>query len=182
MIQEVINILMLEDSRHDQELIKRQVKKAMPNALFTVASDKDSFLEKIKWTKPQLILSDYHLPDYNGLDALLYAKEHMPDVPFIFLSGNLSDEEAVAGAILSGASAYVLKQNLNTIPEKVLEIYKAHLIQQKEQEDEKAGREKIYVHLQKANALLEAAGSFQNKAEVLHEIQQAMKKYQALID
>ena len=180
MIDSVINILMLEDSRHDQELIKRQVKKAIPNAVFTVAMDKAGFLEKIKWSKPHLILSDYHLPDYNGLDALLYVKEHLPQVPFIFLSGNLSDEEAVARAILHGASAYVLKQNLKNLPEKIIQVYQDHQAKQARIKQQQEKQEKIYLHLQKAKALLNQSNPFPTKEEIVSELQQAMEEHQRI--
>lgn len=116
------NVLILEDNQDDALLIKRQVKKAYPEATFSIAEDRDSFLKKITWMSPSLVLSDYNLPDYNGLEALLYCRENMPQVPFVFVTGVLDDQEKAADAILNGAAGYILKDNMRSMHERLPEI------------------------------------------------------------
>jgi len=118
----VKHILMLEDMENDVELIKRAVKKNIPNAIFSVAMNKQEFLEKIEWQVPQIILSDYNIPGYNGLDAMFYVNKHFPHIPFIFVTGTLQDEEKVAQAVLSGADGYVLKDNLKSLSGVIEEV------------------------------------------------------------
>jgi len=60
---------------------------------------------------PQIILSDFSLPQFNGLEALKIAREIAPDVPFIYVSGTIGEERAIT-ALHSGAVDYVLKGNL----------------------------------------------------------------------
>jgi len=175
MINTVINILILEDSPHDQELIKRQIKKSLPKAVLTISHDEKSFKEKIKWANPSIIISDYQLPAYTGLDALLYVKEHYPNVPFIFLSGTLSDDEAVASAILKGASGYLLKQNLSKLPKTIFDVYKAAEKAANALEDKMNGQQDTYLKLQKAEALLKKSIDFEGKDVILNEISEAMK-------
>jgi len=117
-----LRVLLLEDLSTDQMLVKRQVLKFAPNCLFATANSKKSFEEQLNWASFDLILSDYNLPGYNGLEALLFVKESRPHTPFIFITGTLDDEEKVAQAILSGASGYILKKNLRELPEKLTAI------------------------------------------------------------
>src|SRR5262249_47949331 len=55
-----------------------------------------------------LILSDYSLPGFGGLEALALAREHWPDIPFVVLSGVVGDE-VVVESLKAGATDYVLK-------------------------------------------------------------------------
>lgn len=122
MINEKLKVFILEDLKTDLELLKRQVLKYNDKSTFTVANNRATFFEKIEWMQPDIILSDYELGDFNGLEALLYVKQHMPDVPFIFVSGTLNDEEKVAKTILDGASGFVIKQNLKRLPVVLKEV------------------------------------------------------------
>ena len=110
-----INILILEDSKVDYMMTKRTLLKNAPNALLTQATNREDFEQRISWMEYDLILADYHLPAYNGLEALLYARQHYAEIPFIFLSGTLSDESKVAQAILQGANGYETKENIHQL-------------------------------------------------------------------
>jgi DNA-binding NarL/FixJ family response regulator len=66
-------------------------------------------------SRPDVILSDYHLPGFSGEAALAIAQEKYPDVPFIIWSGVLGDEAAVA-LIKLGATDYVLKDRPARLP------------------------------------------------------------------
>lgn len=150
MIDDVIKVFILEDRSTDAELNKRYVLKFAPNAVFTVAQTKDAFLERIAWQDYDVILADYHLPDYNGLTALLHVREHYPDTPFIFVTGMLNDEQKSAEAILNGANGYVLKENLRTLEDSV-----KHALSQAAERRDKA-RRKADEHYQR-NMLLQKA-------------------------
>lgn len=114
---EIFKVFILEDQQLDLELNKRQVRKYRPEVLFAVARNRTEFEEKLVAFQPDLVLSDYNLPDMNGLEALLYVREHLDGTPFIFITGVLNDEEKVADTILNGASGYLLKENLRKLPE-----------------------------------------------------------------
>lgn len=172
MKNESVRVMILEDQPLDQELVKRTVKKAFSDAIFILAQSRKEFLEKLGWGAPDVILSDYHLPGYNGLEALLYAKEHIPHVPFLFITGVLNDEEKAAEVILRGAAGYVLKENLSALPallENVLEKNKA-LRAQKEAQHKMENKKKIL--LQKLQALLENSGDFDARAEALEIVRE----------
>ena len=62
-----------------------------------------------------LILADYVLPTFDGLSALAIAREHCPEIPFVFVSGTLGEDIAVE-ALKNGATDYVTKQRLDRLP------------------------------------------------------------------
>jgi CheY-like chemotaxis protein len=172
MIEQTIKILLLEDQKIDQELTTRAVRKVAPNAVFILADSQREFMEKVKDNTPDLIISDYQLPDWNGLEAMLYSRQHFPGVPFIFLTGALNDEEKVAEMILKGASGYVLKDRFSELPAKLESV-----VRQAQQHIEKltADREertRLRILLQKANAILKNTQEFPEKKVLLETLQE----------
>src|SRR5436190_7396084 len=65
-------------------------------------------LEQRSW---ELVIADYVMPRFNGLEALALVKKHYLDIPFIIVSGHITDDTAVA-AMKAGAHDYVMKDNL----------------------------------------------------------------------
>jgi two-component system cell cycle sensor histidine kinase/response regulator CckA len=112
-------ILYLEDSPRDAELVRDKLQQvAMPLEL-RVAINRAEYEAALAQTRFDLILSDYALPNYDGMAALALAREKQPDVPFILISGTLGEERAV-DCVVRGATDYVLKQNLNRLVPAVL--------------------------------------------------------------
>ncbi len=103
-------ILYLEDSPRDAELVQDKLQAGMACEL-RIARDRAEYEAALAQTRFDLILSDYCLPDYDGMAALALAREKQPDVPFILISGTLGEEQAV-DCVLRGATDFVLKQHL----------------------------------------------------------------------
>jgi DNA-binding NarL/FixJ family response regulator len=76
--------------------------------------DKKSYLKALKEFSPDVILSDYSLPSFDGLSAMKLAGKICPDVPFIFVSGALGEETAIE-LLKQGATDYVLKNRLSRL-------------------------------------------------------------------
>ncbi len=102
---------MLEDAPADAALIERELKKADIAFISKRVETKEAFLREIKEFGPDLVLSDYSLPSFDGISALFLTKESLPSVPFIIVTGSLSEETAVE-CIKAGAADYVIKENL----------------------------------------------------------------------
>ncbi|HRV93878.1 MAG TPA: response regulator [Anaerolineae bacterium] len=111
------HILLLEDLPEDARLIERMVMKAVPTYRLKVVNNRVDFQQALVSFDPTLILADYYLPQFKGNEALQIAQEQTPEIPFVFITGTLNDEELAAETILSGASGFVLKQNLGRLPE-----------------------------------------------------------------
>jgi two-component system sensor histidine kinase/response regulator len=111
MKKEKLKILILEDNPYDAELNIAQLKKENLSFECRISSDEKSFTRELISFDPDLILSDYNLPKFNGLDALKLCKKEKPLTPFIIVTGSL-DEETAADCIKKGAWDYVLKEHL----------------------------------------------------------------------
>ena len=106
-----LRILIVEDLASDAELMAFELRQA--NLTFTsrrVDNDLD-FIRELEQSPPDLILSDFHLPRFNGPAALALAQERCPEVPFIFVSGAIGEEVAIDN-LKRGATDYVLKDRL----------------------------------------------------------------------
>src|SRR5687768_1161913 len=110
-----LRILMLEDARDDAELIGRSMIKAGLWFESKRVDTKDDFSEALKDFKPDVILSDHSLPQFNSLDALKICKQKGLSVPFILVTGTVSEEFAVT-CLKEGADDYLLKSNLVRLP------------------------------------------------------------------
>jgi len=109
--EQPIRILMLEDTLSDAELEQYELRKTgIPFTLKRVETRED-FLRGLKEFQPDIVLSDYNLPDFSGMAALEIMRQDYPDIPVIMVTGALSDIEAV-GLIHAGAKDYVLKDRL----------------------------------------------------------------------
>jgi len=107
-------ILILEDVATDAELLKYELSDAGIPFIARCVATKPSFLKALDDFCPDLILSDYALPSFNGLAALKIARERCPEVPFIFVSGALGEELAIE-LLKQGATDYVLKSRLSRL-------------------------------------------------------------------
>jgi DNA-binding NtrC family response regulator len=111
----VVRILILEDEALGADLAQRLLVRAGLSFSVVVVDTKASFIEQLAAFRPEVILSDYRLPDFSGREALEIAQEENPDIPFIFWSGVLGDDEAVE-LIKQGATDYVLKDRPARLP------------------------------------------------------------------
>lgn len=114
-----IRILLLEDSALDAELIAAQLRLAKLDFDIQRVWTRETFLAALFERRSDIILSDHQLPGFDGDAALALAREHAPELPFIFVSGTLTEELAVQ-ALTRGARDYVVKQRLQRLPDAIL--------------------------------------------------------------
>lgn len=103
-----MTILHLEDSENDAALVEAVISEEWPQCGITHVSKRAEYLAAIEVGGFDLILSDYAMPDFDGLTALEFARARCPDKPFIFMSGTLGEERAVE-ALKLGATDYIIK-------------------------------------------------------------------------
>jgi sigma-B regulation protein RsbU (phosphoserine phosphatase) len=109
-----IAILLLEDSLFDAQLIEARLRKQGERFVVQHARDGARFAQALLERRPDVILSDYEVPGFDGLAALEAARERWPEVPFLFVSGALGEERAIE-LLKRGATDYVLKDNLDRL-------------------------------------------------------------------
>ncbi len=108
-------VLMVEDNASDAELIVRELKRAGMRCDAHRVETAVEFRRELDEYQPHVILSDFSMPKFDGMEALAIAKRSHPEIPFIFVSGTIGEENAVR-ALQSGAIDYVLKGNLLRLP------------------------------------------------------------------
>ena len=109
-----LNVLLLEDSPHDAELELKMLSTAGYDCRPVQVQTRDDFTAALSQPDLDIILSDYHLPRFDGLAALVIAQWYRPDVPFILVSGVVGEEFAV-DSVKAGATDYVLKTRLDRL-------------------------------------------------------------------
>jgi DNA-binding NtrC family response regulator len=114
-----IKILILEDNASDAELLQRELKKSGLEFQAEVVHSKSTYEQALSKAQPDLILSDYSLPSFDGFAAFRMKQEKYPDVPFIIVSGTIGEENAVE-LIKNGITDYVLKDKLVVLNQKII--------------------------------------------------------------
>jgi two-component system cell cycle sensor histidine kinase/response regulator CckA len=128
MLQAPLRILILEDVPMDAELVEYELERAQVPFLARRVDSREGFLQQLDEFRPDLILSDYTLPRFDGMTALSLAREKFPNIPFLIVTGSVNEETAV-GCMKAGATDYLLKSNLARIGpaiEAALERERAH--------------------------------------------------------
>ncbi|HTF15821.1 MAG TPA: PAS domain-containing protein, partial [Burkholderiales bacterium] len=108
---EQLRILLLDDSANDAELQVLELKRGGSDIIHSIVESEKSFVAALREFAPDVILSDFSMPGFDGMGALALARTICPDTPFIFVSGTIGEESAI-DALRSGATDYVLKSNL----------------------------------------------------------------------
>lgn len=127
---EKLQIVMVEDSVDDVEIIQFELRNAGFDFAAVVVKDRPGFITALQDVKPDIILSDFSMPSFDGLTALEIAKSIDPYTPFVFVSGTIGEERAIE-ALKNGATDYILKDHLISLGPKI----KRALAEAKERRD-----------------------------------------------
>lgn len=152
---DLLRVLILEDNSADAELVERELRQAGINFTSRLVEGKRKYSKALADFQPQVILSDFKLPDFDGLAALEITRRLAPDTPFIFVSGSIGEEQAIETLAL-GAADYILKDNLQRLGpavKRVVETVRLEL--EKKKSDEELRR-----HVDELRLLAEAADRF----------------------
>jgi signal transduction histidine kinase len=147
-VKKDIRILLLEDNLEDAELIKFALDQGGLTFLLRRVDSEDQFLSQMEQLKPDIVLLDYSVPSFDGLQALEIAQQKYPDIPFIFVTGTLG-EEVVIEMLKSGATDYVLKTRLSRLAPAVIRA----LREAKDRLERKKAEERLRKSLEQLRAL-----------------------------
>ena len=106
-----LNILLLEDSRFDAELIAAELKKLGCAFHLELIRSETELRRALDLRPPDLVLSDHGLPSFDGFKALGIVRHERPELPFIFVSGS-NNQQMVVDMYDRGATDYVFKRDL----------------------------------------------------------------------
>ena len=111
----MLKILFVEDVPSDVELAVLELRKEKLMFEYVTVCSRADLLKALKNFSPDIIISDYIMPAFNGLQALKEVLEFNPELPFILLTGSVNEETAVE-CIKSGAQDYVIKEHMTRLP------------------------------------------------------------------
>lgn len=146
-----IHILLLEDSDLDADLLQTRLLRAqVPYTIRRIWTHDDFEAALTSNERFDLILADYVLPNFDGMQALNMAHRYCPDpdTPFIFVSGTLGEEVAIE-SLKRGATDYVTKQRLDRLPSAARRAF--------DEAREKAARQHAEQRLRDINASMAVA-------------------------
>jgi CheY-like chemotaxis protein len=116
--QPKLRALLIEDNALDAALVVRALNKGGFDVSADVVQDEAAFTRTLRTQRPEIVLADYNLPNWKGMEALKVLRGEGLDIPMILVSGALGDVTAVE-CIKQGATDYVLKDSLARLPEVV---------------------------------------------------------------
>lgn len=165
--QRKLRVLLVEDSAVDAELAVRRLQQGGYDCIFERVVDEVQMRAALATGLPDVILSDFSLPQFDGVTALAVAQQLAPDVPFIFLSGTIGEERAIE-ALKSGAIDYVLKSNpKRLVPAVKRALEDATLRRQSRVAEKRVAR--LSRVLQMLSGINSALVRIQNREEVMRE-------------
>jgi diguanylate cyclase (GGDEF)-like protein len=160
-----LNTLIVEDVETDAKLVERELRRADIEFSSKRVETKEEFIKELRGFAPDLILSDYTMPSFDGISALKIAQEKCPDTPFIFVTGSLGEERAIE-TIKSGATDYVLKERLSRLAPVVLRALR--------ETEERIKRKEIEEQLLH-NAFHDALTGLPNRALFIDRLEQSIR-------
>ena len=135
-----LGILFVEDSALDMELSLHELRGLGRKLSVTRVSSADALRDALARSSPDVILSDFSMPGFSGMDALEIVLEIAPEIPFIFVSGTIGEEAAIE-ALQQGAVDYVLKENLRRLQPAVERALRTAATRRQMQDMQRALRE-----------------------------------------
>lgn len=126
-----LRLLIVDDDVNDLDLCIRDLKKSGLVFEANTASTREEFLDKLRKVPVDVVLSDYRMKGWTGMDAFAIVKKACPQVPVILLTGTLGDELAVE-CIRHGVTDYILKEQLARLPMAVTRAHEERLLRDAE--------------------------------------------------
>ena len=166
-----LQILMIEDNKDHAFLTLKMLERSFPAARIEIAETAAQAFEKVSAQPWDIILSDYNLPDKDGLSILKELKERNCDIPFVIMTG-AGDEKLAVEAMQAGAYNYLVKDEvyLSTLPRVIQDAMVKHADRKERERLQQEIREKNFA-LERANEELKKLDQLKSEfiASVSHE-------------
>jgi PAS domain S-box-containing protein len=121
----LLRILFVEDLSSDVDLAVLELQKEGLRFEYLRIDARNEFIKALKKFIPDIVISDFMMPSYNGMQALKDSREFDPLLPFILFTGSMNEEIAVE-CIKAGATDYIIKEHMTRLPFAVKEALEQH--------------------------------------------------------
>jgi PAS domain S-box-containing protein len=135
-----LSVLLVEDNSDDAALCLRVLKKAHSEIRCDVVKTREEFVNHLRDGTYDIVLADYALGPWTGMEALNILRKSGLDIPFILVTGALGEEKAVA-CITSGVADYVLKDRMERLPVAIFRAVEEKVLRDEHRRDERSLRE-----------------------------------------
>lgn len=151
----IYKILLVEDELYDAELNMREIRKLLPLTEFRHVDNKLDYIKMLEEFNPDVIISDYNMPSFDGLTALAIVRGKYPFLPFIIVTGSINEDTAVE-CMKAGATDYVLKESLKRLGSAILSAIEQSNLRVQKYQSEKRLKESEQSYLGLFNSVSEA--------------------------
>jgi DNA-binding NtrC family response regulator len=138
MTDQPLSILIIEDNEDDAQLLVRLLRQNGYDPLYTQVWTENALRDALTRSSWDLIVCDFFMPQFSGIDALQMVKRMEIDTPFIVLSGVVGEEKAVE-MMLAGAHDYVMKNNMS----RLIPAIRRELIEAQSRRDKKKAEQEL---------------------------------------
>lgn len=148
MITAALRILLVEGANSDIDIISEHIHKIVVKPEIKSVDNIDDCQRELERFVPDVVISEYNLPTCTGIDVLELTRRFDEEIPFIFLTGALEDEEIAKDTILAKAFGFILKKNMPVLQEQLRPLLKKVVFNMVEQDEirEKIRKNKIVVN------------------------------------
>jgi PAS domain S-box-containing protein len=145
-MEKEVKILILEHDVNDLELLQYALKKSELSYISQIVETRETFEKALTAFRPDIVLSDFSLPSFDGFTAFKIKEQVLPETPFIVVSGTIGDENAV-DLIKTGVTDYVLKEKLYQLVPKIKRaIDEAEVYKQKKNAEKNLRQQEEQLH------------------------------------
>ncbi len=121
-----VRILIVEDKPEDARLAEHEIRRVLSNCEFRITETREGFIQAIETFQPDVILSEFVLPQFDGMETLKLSLHCAPSTPFIIWTSSITEDVAV-DCVKAGANNYVLKDNFKRLGPAII-----HALEEKE--------------------------------------------------
>ena len=113
-MHEHLKIILVEDLPSDAYLVERELRKGLGDIGIIVSENREDFREQFNSFNPDIVLSDFSLPEFDWQSALRISRELAPAIPFLVVSGS-SNQLIVDNCLAAGADGFINKDELHRL-------------------------------------------------------------------